>query len=302
MTASDRPQRVALLGATGQLGADLVQAFAHDPLHWQVSALGPADGDVRDYVAMREVLGRLTPDVVLNTTAYNRVDDAESDAAAAFAVNTVAVHQLARICRELGSKLVHVSTDFVFGGDTGRQEPYREGDPPAPQSVYASSKVAGEHVVRTSGVPHLIVRTSGLYGGTATGRGDMSNNFVLTMLALADAGKAIKVVEDQRLTPTATRDLATKMIEVRQAGAAGLLHLTAAGECSWLTFAREIFRLAGLAPQLTATTSAAWAAPASRPAYSVLTSEVLPRLGIAPLRPWQEALADYLRALGRLKS
>lgn len=296
-----RPQRVVLLGATGQLGADLARAFSLASHDWHVTALGPGDVDVRDHDAVRNTLHGFEPAIIINATAYNRVDDAERDATTAFAINTVAVHNLARIAREAGAKLVHISTDFVYGGDMQRGAPYRESDPPAPQSVYATSKLAGEQVIRAVAPRHLIVRTSGLYGGGRDNRGDMSSNFVLTMLALAEAGKPLKVVDDQRLSPTPTRELAGKILELLGAGAEGLVHLTAGGDCTWFEFARSIFELAHVPADLTPTTSAQWAAPAARPPYSVLISEVLPKLGIAPMRPWREALADYLRQIGRLE-
>ena len=157
-------KKIALLGADGQLGSDLVPAITARRDCFALHPLTLADFDVRDHQATRSALEKIAPHIVINTTAFVRVDDGEDQAQEAFAVNAVAVQNLVRICAELGAQLVHFGTDYVFGGDTGRTTPYTETDCPAPQSVYAVSKLAGELIVRTAHRRHLVVRSCGLYG------------------------------------------------------------------------------------------------------------------------------------------
>jgi dTDP-4-dehydrorhamnose reductase len=248
---------------------------------------------------VERTLADLRPDVVLNTAASHRVDEIERDPAPAFRVNAVAVHHLARACARHGARLVHFSTDYVFGGD--RPGPYAESAPAAPLSAYGTSKLAGEYLVRQASERHVVVRSSGLYG--VAGSSGKGGNFVETMLRLAREGRPIRVVDDQVLAPTYTVDLADavgRLLALDPPG--GIYHLTNAGACSWLAFARRIFDLAGLAPDLGPTTSAEFGAPARRPANSVLLNTRAAALGLPPLRPWDDALRAYLAAKGHLRT
>jgi len=234
---------------------------------------------------------------VHNATAFNRVDDAERDPTAAFALNAVAVHHLARAAERSRARLVHFSTDYVFGG-TGAG-PFTEAAAPAPPNAYGVSKLAGERLVRNAGPRHLVIRSAGLYG--VAGSSGKGGNFVETMLRLGRDGRAIRVVDDQILTPTYTADLAPAVRRLLAADPpGGTYHLTNQGSCSWFEFARRIFALCGLVPDLTPTTSQAFAASARRPANSVLLDTRTPTLGLAPLRPWPDALRAYLQAKGHL--
>jgi len=282
---------IVLTGATGQLGTDLVTALAGR----KVVALAHQALDVTDATAVERALDDAAPAVVLNTAAWHRVDDIERDPAPAFTVNAVAVHHLARACARRGVRLVHFSTDYVFGG--GGPGPHTEDARPAPLSAYGASKLAGEHLVQQASPRHLVVRSAGLYG--MAGSSGKGGNFVETMLRLARDGKPIRVVDDQVLTPTYTADLAEAVARLLAANPpGGVYHLTNAGACSWFAFARRIFDLVGLTPDLQPTTSAAFGAPAPRPPNSVLADTRLAALGIPPLRPWPEALAAYLTAKG----
>jgi len=187
---------------------------------------------------------------------------------------------------------VHFSTDYVFDGR--RSTPYREEDPPGPLSHYGESKLAGERLALTRCRRALVFRVCGLFG-VARSAGKGGTNFVETMLRLAREGRPIRVVRDQVLTPSYTLDLAPKVWRAVARAAHGVYHLTNAGETSWYDFAREIFRLSGLTPDLTGVTAAEYGARARRPAYSVLGHGRLAALGEDDLRPWQEALAAYLR-------
>jgi dTDP-4-dehydrorhamnose reductase len=292
--------RILLLGANGQLGTDLRRVLP-------AAALAPltrTDLDVTVPGAVERALDAHAPAWVVNTAAFHRVDDIEADdskARLAFAVNAVAVGQLAQACMRRGTRLLHLSTDYVFSGgfDGGPPGPYAEDAPPAPVNAYGRSKLEGERRIRDASLDHVVVRSSGLYG--VAGSSGKGGNFVETMLRLARAGEPIRVVDDQVLTPTYTADLAeaiARLLAVNPPG--GVYHLTNAGACSWFEFASRIFALCGLAPKLEPTASAAFGAPARRPPNSVLANTRAAALGVPPLRPWPEALAAYLRAKGHL--
>ena len=288
---------ILLIGAGGQLGSDLLKALPAPAL----IPLKRADLDVTDPAAVDRALDAHAPAWVINTAAFHRVDDIEKDehgeAQRAFGMNAVAAWRLATACERRGARLLHLSTDYVFGG--GPPGPYAEDAAPAPLSVYGVSKLAGEQLVRQASPRHIVVRSSGLYG--VAGSAGKGGNFVETMLRLASEGKPLRVVDDQVSAPTYTEDLAHAIARLLQADApGGVYHLTNAGECSWFEFARQIFTLCGRAAQLSPTTSAEYKAPAPRPSYSVLQNTRAAGLGLPPLRPWPEALDAYLRAKGHL--
>jgi dTDP-4-dehydrorhamnose reductase len=235
--------KIVLIGANGQLGSDLVKALRG----FDVVGLTHADLEVCDGEAVRKMVGGLRPDLVINTSAFHRVDECEDAPEKALAVNAVAVRELARICADAGCALVHMSTDYVFGGSPRQpEEPYDEDDAPSPLNVYGVSKLAGEYFVRYLCPKHFLVRSTGLYG--VVGSSGKGGNFVETMVRLAREGKPIRVVDDQVLTPTYTRELAAKIAELVQTDAYGLYHVTNSGRCSWYEFAGRIFELMGLTP------------------------------------------------------
>ncbi|MEM3432972.1 MAG: dTDP-4-dehydrorhamnose reductase [Candidatus Methanomethyliaceae archaeon] len=285
--------RIVVIGANGQLGTDLVKVLNN----WDLVPLTHADLDICDFVRTRKVLTELKPDIVINTAAFNRVDDAEDQPEKAFWVNTYAVRNLAQVCTDLDCTLMHISTDYVFGGE--KRTPYTEDDPPNPLNVYGVSKLAGEYFARNICPKHFIVRTSGLYG--VAGSSGKGGNFVETMVRLAREGKPIRVVTDQVLTPTYTKDLAQKIKELLTTEAYGLYHITNSGQCSWYEFASKIFELLGMKPDFGPTTSVEFGAKARRPAYSVLAHERLKQLGKDDLRPWPEALKAYLEEKGHYR-
>ncbi len=275
-----------LIGASGQLGSELRRASKdHD-----LVPLTHADLELTDRAQVRDALHKYRPGLILNTAAYHRVDECEDYPERSFAVNALAVRDLAIAAREIGAVLVHFSTDYVFDGRQRR--PYREIDPPGPLSVYATSKLAGEHFVRALLERYFIIRSCGLYG-LAGSRGK-GGNFVETMLRLAKEGREIRVVGDQVLTPTSAKVLARKVRQLVETGQYGLYHITNNGECSWYQFAAAIFELSGVRSRLTETTSAAYGARAARPAYSVLDNANLRSLGLDDLCDWRDALKDYL--------
>ena len=285
-------KRVAVIGAAGQLGSALVKVLERSDLEPV-----PFTRDTLDVCAHDDARARLVeaaPDAVVNTAAYLAVDLAEDEVAESFAVNATAVKNLAEVTRELDVPLVHVSTDYVFGREGMRDRPYREDDAPGPQGVYGTSKLAGEYFVREYAPKHFVVRSAGLY--ETIGSRKKGGNFVETMLKLGASGRALKVVDDQILTPTYTPDLAEAIVALLATDAYGLYHATNAGACSWFEFARTIFELAEIDADLSPTTTAAYGAKAPRPPYSVLDNAKIIDLGVAPLRPYRDALRAYLGA------
>jgi dTDP-4-dehydrorhamnose reductase len=282
-----------LIGADGQLGSELRQTFSDDDL----VPMTHGDFELTDQVHVRETLRKYRPGLILNTAAYHRVDECEDFPERAFAVNAVAVRDLAGAAKAIGAALVHFSTDYVFDGR--KRTPYQEVDPPGPLSVYAASKLAGEYFVRATLPQHFVIRTCGLYG--LAGSRSKGGNFVETMLRLAADEREILVVGDQIVTPTSARELARKVRQLVETDAYGLYHITNNGECSWYQFAQAILELSGVRPHLTETTSAAHGARAARPAYSVLDNANLRSLGLDDLREWRDALADYLAERVRLQ-
>lgn len=278
--------RVAVIGAQGQLGSDLIPLLGDRAI-----ALGHSDIELTDPAAISAALDMRQPTHVINCAAYNLVDKAEDEPEAAFRVNAFGTRNLALWCASRDVPLIHVSTDYVFGLDSQRQVPLSETDPTGPVSVYGTSKLAGEVFVRAICPRHVIARTCGLYGHRAArGKG----NFVETMLRLGRERPELKIVSDQRCTPTSTADLAEALSRLLEAEAQGVYHVTNSGDCSWFEFASEIFRLAKLPVRAIPVPAVEYKAKARRPDYSVLAGTRLTSLLGRPLAPWQESLARYL--------
>src|SRR5574337_339887 len=279
--------RTLLIGANGQLGNELRQAFGDG----DVVPLTHAEFELTDQAQVWDMLRKHSPHLILNTAAYHRVDECEDYPERAFAVNAIAVRELAITAQEIGATLVHFSTDYVFDGR--QRSPYREVDRSGPLNVYATSKLVGEYFVQAVLKRHSLIRTCGLYG--MAGSRSKAGNFVETMLRLAADGREIQVVGDQTVTPTSAKELAYKVRQLVETDAYGLYHITNNGECSWYQFAQAILELSGVRPRLTETTSAAYGARATRPAYSVLDNANLRSLGLDDLRQWRDALEAYLK-------
>jgi dTDP-4-dehydrorhamnose reductase len=285
--------RVLITGGGGQLASDLEGKLAGVAT---VLAPARAELDVTDETAVGAAFAALRPTVVYNCAAFHNVEVCEREEDRAFEVNVRAVKRLAQRCSESGAALVHLSTNYVFDGVDA--DPYDESASPAPRSVYAISKLAGEHAALAYCENALVVRTAGLYG--QHGSVSKGGNFVTRMIGRARTQGELQVVADQLLTPTFTADLADGLIEAVDRGVSGTLHLTNAGATSWHGFTEAIMALAGVDATVepTATTRAAGAA--DRPLNGVLVSRSARRAGLAPLRPWREALADYLERAGLL--
>ena len=281
--------KVLVTGANGQLGTDLCKVL-HD---FEVIPLTHKDIEIGDMGSVKRVFNKYRPDVIINTAAYVRVDDCETEQDKAFLVNALGARNVAVVAQGLGAKLIHISTDYVFGGEPGpHTAPYTEFDTPIPLSIYGKSKLVGENLARHLCTRYFIVRSSGLFGvAGASGKG---GNFVETMLGLAKEREELMVVNDQVFSPTYTKDLAGKVAQLINTEYYGIFHITNRGTCSWYEFAVEILKQAGLKTPVIPITSEEFPQKARRPRYSVLDNYHLRFLGIDDMRPWQKALEDYM--------
>ncbi len=282
--------RIAIVGADGQLGSDLVKALR--PSH-DLIPLTQADIEVTSPDSVQAMLRTHQPELVMNMAAFHKVDVCEDEVEPTFAVNAYGVRTLALACRAHSAVLLHMSTDYVFGSDKTRSMPYVETDAPAPINAYGISKLAGELFVQYLTDRYYILRVCGLYG--VAGSAGKGGNFVELMLRLAREGKPIKVVDDQRLTPTYTVDVAHQIAALIETGRYGLYHATSQGDCTWYEFAAEIFRQSELMPDLGRARTGDFGEKATRPAYSVLENKALQSIGLDQMRPWHEALGAYLK-------
>lgn len=288
--------KILVTGAKGQLGTDLCQALRR----FDAVPLAHSDIEIADMGSVRQAFTKYRPDVIINTAAYVRVDDCETNPGRAFQVNAIGARNVAVAAHKLGAKLLHISTDYVFGGEGNhRTTAYTEFDSPVPLNLYGRSKLAGENLIRHLCPQHFIVRTSGLFG--VAGSSGKGGNFVETMLRLASKQEELRVVNDQVFSPTYTKDLALKIAQLIDTEYYGIFHITNRGACSWHEFTREILRQAGLEVRLVSIASDEYPTLAKRPCFSVLDNYQLRLLAMDDMRPWQEALADYMREKGHLK-
>lgn len=277
--------RIVVTGANGQLGKEIAeQASGHELILTDYDTL-----NITDSSAVAAFMKAIKPEAVIHCAAYTNVDGAEADSDGAFRVNVVGSQNMAAGCLQAGARLVYVSTDYVFDGQ--KQQPYREFDPVNPQSVYGITKWQGEEMVRQILGRHYIVRTAWLYGE--------GNNFVRTMLNLAEKNSTLRVVNDQIGTPTSTVDLAKSIFALLATDAYGTYHGTCQGKCSWYEFACEIFRQTGKQIEVLPVTTSEFPRPAKRPAHSILDNYMLRMTVGDPMRNWQEALEEYLMSLNR---
>ena len=244
--------------------------------------------DITDFNAVRDTLPLC--DWVVNCAAFTRVDDAEREKEAAFAVNATGALYVARVCARRGFRLMHISTDYVFDGRKGR--PYVETDLPEPLGAYGASKLAGEKAIRSEGGRFLIVRTQSLFGKHGP-------NFVRAIVDKIHKGMTpLRVVQDQISAPTYTRHLANALIRLIRLDKHGVVHISASGSCSWFDFARAIVAHVRPSVEVVPVTSQELGRPAPRPAYSVLDNSLYVSWTGAPLPSWQDGLYAYLKEEG----
>ncbi len=281
-------QRIAIIGASGQLGSEFRRLLGERAIAIRHSQL-----EISDPLSVRQALIAADPDFVINAAAYNWVDKAEDEPQVAYAVNALGPRNLALACAERSIPLLHVSSDYVFGLDA-RDTPYSETDTPGPLGAYGLSKLAGEYFVRSLCPQHYVVRTCGLYGhAEAVGKG----NFVKTMLRLGRERGHVRVVDDQYCTPTSAADLAEALVDLIQTEAFGLYHLTNRGQTTWYDFTREIFEIANVNATIEAISTAEFGAKARRPANSLLNCDKAAGVLHGHMPPWHDAVARYLSSL-----
>lgn len=286
--------RIAIIGAGGQLGSDLVRALKGS----DITPFTHRDIDINVHEAASDILSSARPDIVINTAAYNLVDESEDNPEQPFATNTFAVRNLAKVCERIGSVLVHISTDFVFDGEKGR--PYKETDPPNPVNLYGVSKLAGEYFARNISTRYYIFRVASLFG--ITGSRGKGGNFVEAMIKKAEKGEQIAVVSDLVMSPTYTWDAAVKINEVLMGRAPfGIYHLVNSGNCSWYEFAKAIFDIAGTSYEIEPKTVSEMGLRAKRPRLSALDNERLRSAGFEDMRGWRDALMEYLSVKGYIR-
>jgi dTDP-4-dehydrorhamnose reductase len=284
-------RNVLITGGGGQLASDLEEQLRE---RCRVSAPSRDELDITDQQGLDRAFEGVQPAVVFNCAAFHNVDVCEREEDRAFDVNARAVKRLAERCADAGAGLVHLSTNYVFSGD--REEPYSEADLPSPQSIYAISKLAGEHAALAYSPGALVVRGSGLYG--RHGSASKGGNFVQRMITRAREQGALKMVADQRLTPTYTADLAEAIIAAVERDVSGLLHVTNSGSCSWHEFTLAIMETAGIDVPVEPVRTVLAPGGADRPLNGVLSSERACEAGLLSLRSWDAALADYMASAG----
>jgi dTDP-4-dehydrorhamnose reductase len=287
--------KVAVIGANGQLGSDLVAAFSDNGD--AVCGLTHAEIEISDLDSVSHALEAIRPQVIVNTAAMHNVEKCESEPEKAFAVNALGPKNLAIASRDMGAALMHVSTDYVFDGSKG--SPYVEEDNPIPLSTYGITKLAGEHFARTTTARHFVIRTSGLYGKSPC-RAKGGLNFIELMLKLAKERPEVRVVDSEVITPTSTVELAQQIVQLSHSEWYGLYHATAEGSCSWYEFARELFAITDTPVNLKVAAPGDFPSKVARPKYSVLENRALKSRGLNSFKPWQDALHKYLG--NRLKS
>lgn len=275
--------KILVTGAGGQLGRELMDAIAargYQPYGFDRHTLDITDSDMC-LKAIRDV----RPDAVIHCAAYTAVDKAESDEEEAYKVNAIGTRNVAAAAENVGSTCCYISTDYVFDGRKDR--PYHEFERPNPQTVYGKSKLEGEVLLRSLCRKWFVVRTAWVYGR-------YGQNFVKTMLALALEKESLHVVHDQIGAPTYTKDLSGFLLDLVQTEKYGIYHATNGGSCTWFEFAKEIYRLCGIRTELRPCKSEDFTRPAPRPHYSVLDHMGIRLNGMKGLRPWHEALEEFL--------
>ncbi|MFB3879881.1 MAG: dTDP-4-dehydrorhamnose reductase [Armatimonadota bacterium] len=278
------PSRVLVTGARGMLGTDLCPILAESG--WQVIAADIAEFDITDRAQTRAFVADAAPAALINCAAYTAVDQAQTERELAFRVNRDGAQNLAIAASEAGAFFVHLSTDYVFDGR--KPGPYLEDDPPNPSSVYGESKLAGEQAVRAALAEHCIVRTAWLYGLHG-------KSFPRTILTVAQQGKPLRVVNDQRGCPTYTVHLARALAAIIEQPHYGTYHAVNSGNCTWYDLACAALREAGIAADIAPCATSEFPRPAPRPANSVLDTSRLQRTFGLQLPPWQQGIAEFVR-------
>ncbi len=280
-------RKLLITGSNGMLGKALVERLSKK---YSIKAITREDADITDLNTITKVITKIKPDIVIHTAAYTKVDDCESNSIHAYKVNAIGTRNVAVACQRIDASMVYISTDYVFDGT--KNAPYIEFDAANPISIYGKTKLAGEEFVRQILNRFYIVRTSWLYGEGGV-------NFVDTIINKANTEKELKIVNDQRGSPTYTKDLADKIDEIISRERYGIYHVTNSGSCSWFEFAKKIIDITNIGHiRLISIKSSELNRLAKRPANSVLQNFMLELEGIPLLRSWEEAVREYIEKTG----
>ncbi|MCZ8512545.1 dTDP-4-dehydrorhamnose reductase [Paenibacillus filicis] len=282
--------KILVTGAAGQLGHDVIKLFGENN-ELSVIGLDRQQLDVTSVEDCEAILNSVRPDVIIHCAAYTAVDQAEKEEDLAYSVNAFGARNLAVVAEKIGAKICYISTDYVFDGT--KNVPYKEYDRKEPINVYGHSKHAGEELVSSLSSRYFIVRTSWVYGSHG-------HNFVKTMLKLALEKGQLKVVDDQFGSPTYTKDLAKFLLALIKTEQFGIYHATNTGSCSWFEFAKAIMEEKKLNVSVEPCSSKEYPRPAPRPAYSVMDHQAIRSNRLEDLRPWRDALKEFLCELGSL--
>ena len=283
--------RIIVIGSTGQLGTDLMKVLEHEHV---TIGLTHKQVEVTDWDSC-QIIKEHSPDVIINTAAFIKVDQCEEEPLKTFTVNAIGAKNIATISKEIEATTIFISTDYVFDGS--KTEPYTEDDAPNPINTYGISKLAGELFTKQN-PKHYIIRVASLFG--AAGASGKGGNFIETMIAKAKKNEPISVVDDMWMSPTYTKDAASTIKKIIEAKLPfGTYHATNQGYCTWFQFAQEIFKITNLNPTLTPIKTNQLQMKAKRPQFSALKSIKLPKYGIK-MRDWKEALYDYLIEKGHI--
>ncbi len=280
--------KIAVIGANGQLGTDLVEVLSAEH---EVIGLNHTDIEITDIDSVKNVLSSTKPNIVLNTAAYHIVPEAEKFPDKAFHINGTGTLNLAKVSQDLGIRLVHYSTDYVFDGK--KQKPYTEDDCPNPLNVYANTKLSGEYFALNYSDKSFVVRVSGIYGKVPCRA--KRGNFITTMIKLAKEKPEVRVVNDEILTPTPTYHIAKNTAALIKTDAFGLYHMSCEGECSWYEFARVIWETLQLETPLYPASVKDFPLVVKRPFYSVLEKRNLTNIGLNKMPHWKEGLIEFLK-------
>jgi len=276
--------KILITGANGQLGRELANQYK-EKKGIDLILARREDLDITNVHNVNSFVNENKPDVIINCAAHTAVDKCETEIDMAYKINTMGPKNLASAANEIGAEIVQVSTDYVFDGNTDKS--LTEFDEVNPQTIYGKTKLEGERLVKSHNPKHYIVRTAWLYGD--------GNNFVKTMINLSKTHKTMKVVNDQKGTPTSTVDLARVIIKLVEEKNYGLFHCTCKGECTWYEFTKEIFRIKGIDTEVFPCSTDEFPRPAKRPEFSVLRNYMLELTTGDITRTWQEAISEYLK-------
>jgi dTDP-4-dehydrorhamnose reductase len=280
--------KIAVIGANGQLGSDLVLEFSSEH---QVTSLTHDDIEITNIDNVKKVLSTAKPEILINTAAYNKVPEAEKFPEEAFRINALGTLNLAKICQDEKIRFLHYSTDYVFDGK--KLKHYIEDDLPNPLNVYGNTKLSGEYFALNYCEHSFVVRVSGIYGKVPSR--SKGSNFISSILKLAAEKPEVKVVNDEVLTPTSTLSIAKNTKELIQTEAYGLYHMSCEGEVSWYEFAKTIWSELNIKTPLYPVSVKDFPQVVKRPFYSVLENHKLKALGINKMPDWKEALLNFLK-------